>query len=230
MSGVMGGVMAASDPAAGAPDEGALAAAVEADAAALAEAEPRFAPALPDLVHFPVRLRPPGFAALVRIILDQQVSTRAAEAMWGKLSDRLDPVEPPGFLALDDATLKACGFSRQKMRYARHLAEALEAGELDLAALAAADDATVTERLVALPGLGPWSAECFLMFSLGRRDVLPAGDLAVRVAWQRLAGLDAPPATRELAAIGQDWAPRRTAAAYLLYGRYLGDQARARAG
>jgi len=212
----------------GGPSEADLAAAVEADAAALAAEEPRFVPALADLGHFPVRLRPPGFGALVRIVLDQQVSTRAAEAMWAKLVARLGAVEPAGFLTLDDATLKACGFSRQKARYARHAAEALLDGSLDLAALTRADDETVVARLTALPGFGPWSAECYLMFSLGRRDVLPAGDLALRVAWQRLAGLDEAPDGPALAAIGRAWTPRRTAAAYLLYGRYLADQARAR--
>lgn len=214
-------------PRSGILDLEALGRRIAADSRALAEAEPRFAPALAHAGWFPVRLRAPGFPALVQIILDQQVSTRAAEAMWRRLCSRIDPADPAAFLALDDATLKACGFSRQKARYARLLAEAILAGTFDPTHVHAepGDEAAIA-RLTSLTGIGRWSAECYLLFVAGRRDVLPAGDLALQVAWQWLGGLQARPSTAELAEIGRAWSPYRTAAAYLLWGTYLQGTAR----
>lgn len=202
-------------------DPDATIAALTADAHALAEAEPRFAPALEYTQRFPFRLRGPGFATLLQIILDQQVSTHAAAAMWAKFTARLDPVTPEGFLALEDETLKACGFSRQKTRYGRGLATALAEGTLDLEGLADLPDDEAIAALTALKGIGPWSAECYLLFGLGRRDVFPAGDLALQVGWQRIAALDARPSPAELLDHAEAWRPRRTAAAYLIWRHYL---------
>lgn len=214
-------------PEGGTPDLDALGRRIADDSRALAAREPRFAPALAHAGWFPVRLRAPGFPALVQIILDQQVSTKAAESMWNRLCATVDPGDPAAFLALDDATLKACGFSRQKMRYARLLAEAIVGGSFDPAHVhAEPDDEAAIARLTALTGIGRWSAECYLLFVAGRRDVLPAGDLALQVAWQWLGDLPARPSTTELADIGRAWSPWRTAAAYLLWGTYLQGTAR----
>ena len=166
--------------------------------------------------------RPPGFPTLVRLILEQQVSTKAAAAMWAKLADRVGAVVPSAVLGLDDETLKACGFSRQKIRYARALAEAVGDGSLDLAAVAAEpDDEAVIDLLTALPGIGRWTAENYMLWVLGRRDVLPAGDLALLIAWQRLAGLDTRPKPDALREMAEPWRPRRSAATYLLWHFYL---------
>jgi DNA-3-methyladenine glycosylase II len=197
------------------------------DARALIAREPRFAPALPRAGWFPARLWPRGLPALTRIILAQQVSTKAADAMWRRWCATLDPADPAAVLAADNATLKACGFSRQKARYVRGLAAALAEGRFDPAAVHAdPDDAAAIGRLTALTGVGAWSAECYLLFADARPDILPAGDLALQVAWQRLAALPDRPATAALAEIGRAWRPHRSAAAYLLWSQYLAETAR----
>ncbi|MCB9958539.1 MAG: DNA-3-methyladenine glycosylase 2 family protein [Rhodospirillaceae bacterium] len=166
--------------------------------------------------------RPAGFPALVRHILEQQVSTRAAAAMWAKLCARVDAVTPQALLVLDEADLKACGFSRQKIRYVRALGEAVLDGSVSLAAVAAdPDDEAAIAALTALPGIGRWTAENYLLWSLGRRDILPAGDLALLVAWQWLSGADARPKPDELRALAEAWRPRRSAATFLLWHFYL---------
>ncbi len=168
-----------------------------------------------------VQPRPPGFASLLYIILEQQLSVAAARALYDKLLAVLPQPAPAAFLTLDSETLKRCGFSRQKQGYARALASAIGEGRFDPAALASLDDAAALARLTALPGIGRWSAECYLLWSLGRRDVWPAGDLALQVGWQWLADLDARPAEPELRAVAERWRPRRTAAALLLWHYYL---------
>ncbi|MCA8909759.1 MAG: DNA-3-methyladenine glycosylase 2 family protein [Rhodospirillaceae bacterium] len=166
--------------------------------------------------------RPSGFPALVRHILEQQVSTKAAAAMWAKLAARVDGVTPEALMALDEAALKACGFSRQKTRYVRALAEAVLDGSFDLAAVAAdPDDEAAIAALTVLPGIGRWTAENYLLWSLGRRDILPAGDLALLVAWQWLSGAAARPKPDELRALAEAWRPRRSAATFLLWHFYL---------
>ena len=149
-------------------------AALLADAGVLAERIPVLAPALSHVERFPIRLRGPGFATLLKIILDQQVSTAAADAMWRRLEETLPTIAPEPFLELDDATLKTCGFSRQKTAYGQALARAILDGGIDLDHLASLDDEPAMERLIALKGIGTWSAECYLLFGLGRRDILPA--------------------------------------------------------
>ena len=166
--------------------------------------------------------RPPGFATLIRLILEQQVSTLAAAAMWRKLCARIDPVTPARLRMLDEATLKTCGFSRPKIRYALALADAVDSGSIRLDDLAAEDDdEAVIAALTTLPGIGRWTAENYLLWALGRRDVLPAGDLALLVGWQRLSGAATRPDPRTLRDIAQAWRPRRSAASYLLWHHYL---------
>ncbi len=211
------------------------------DVAALASADPAFALAARIAGVFPIRLRPPGFGTLLRIILEQQVSTAAAAAMWRRLCDRLgaaapgpplpDSVAPgsgapgsvaPGpFLALDDDALRACGFSRQKARYGRALAEEVRDGRLDLEALAGLDDEAAMARLCALPGIGRWSAENYLLWALGRPDVLPAQDLALQLGWQWLTETAERPTAAALRTAAEPWRPRRTAASLLIWHFYL---------
>lgn len=191
------------------------------DAAHLAASDARLAVAAAIVGTFPIQRRPPGFATLLGIILEQQVSTAAARAMRARLEARLGTVAPEPFLALDPDTLRACGFSRQKARYGRALAEEVRDGRLDLDAVAVLDDEAALTRLSALPGIGRWSAENYLLWALGRRDVWPAQDMALQIGWQWLAGAEARPSAMALREIAEPWRPRRTAAAMLVWHYYL---------
>jgi len=205
-------------------------AALEADRRALPAADVRLARAAAAGAPFAIDLRPPGFGTLLRIILEQQVSTAAARGMWAKLQARLgEAPAPAAFLALDDAALRACGFSRQKAGYGRALAEAVAAGAVDLDAVAALDDEAAVAALTALKGIGRWSAENYLLWALGRRDVFPAQDLALLVGWQWLTGADARPTAEALRAQAEVWRPRRTAATLLIWQYYLAQAADRRA-
>jgi DNA-3-methyladenine glycosylase II len=167
------------------------------------------------------RERPPGFATLLRIILGQQVSIHAAAAMWSRLEAALGgTVEPALVAAADDALLRGCGFSRQKMGYARALAADIGDGRIDLARVARLPDAAAIEALTTLKGIGTWSAEIYLLFALRRADAFPAGDLALQVAFQRLKRLRHKPDAARLRAATEAWRPHRGAAAHLLWHSY----------
>ncbi len=190
-----------------------------------------------DRSRFEWRRRDPGFAGLVWMILGQQVSTQAANAMWAKLETRLGTVEPAPFLGLDDSALSMAGFSRQKMRYARALALTLIADPPFLARLTDEDDMAVVRTLTSLPGIGTWSAEIYLMFCLGRPDIWPAGDLGIVLGMQSLLQLPARPKPAALIAHAEDWRPYRSAAALLVWAHYREtaaarrkEQSRSRAG
>jgi DNA-3-methyladenine glycosylase II len=167
------------------------------------------------------RRRRNGFATLLHIILEQQVSIDAAAAMHRRLSDLCQPLAPGPFLALDDATLRSCGFSRQKMGYARELAARTADGRFDFAGLAAADDATAQAALLGLRGIGRWSAEIYLLFALGRPDIWPAADLGLQLAIGECFGLAARPGEADLRARGEAWRPWRSVAACLFWQSYL---------
>jgi len=185
------------------------------DARALVAADPRLDPGGPMMIE----TLDGGFPGMIHLILGQQVSIEAADAMYARLK-RLGPVTPELLLALDDETLRSCGFTRMKTRYARTLADAVLGG-LDLDGVAALDSTAAVAELVALPGIGRWTAECFLLFSAGHRDVFPAADLALRIGWQEIAGLTITPSEAELRAHAVGWSPRRSAAAHLIWHRYL---------
>ena len=168
----------------------------------------------------PVRRRRPGFAGLLHIIVAQQVSAASAAAIIARLDAAVRPLDPGGFLALDDAALRAIGLSRQKMRYGRALAEDVAGGRIDLRALARMDDDGAIAHLTRAKGIGRWTAEIYLLFALGRPDVWPAGDLAVQVAAQRLKGLAARPGREDMIALAEPWRPYRSAAARFLWHIY----------
>ena len=165
--------------------------------------------------------RPSGFPGLLRIIMEQQLSTQVALVLWGKLQARLDPVTPEGFLALDEATLKACGFSGRKILYGRILAEAVLSGSLDLDALHRMEDEAAIEALVALKGIGRWSAEIYLMTALDRPDVWPVDDLAIQIGVQRLKGWEDRPTRTRLLEVAEPWRPYRSLAARLVWHHYV---------
>ncbi len=174
----------------------------------------------------PLWAREPGFATLVYIILEQQVSLASARAAFNRLSAAIAPVTPQAFLGLDDVELKTIGFSRQKTGYGRSLARAILDGEIDLPGLAALDDVAVREELIRLKGIGRWSADIYLMEALLRPDIWPAGDLALAIAVQRVKRLPAVPNPQELEAIGEAYRPWRAIAARLFWHFYLSSPVR----
>ena len=168
----------------------------------------------------PERSSEPGFAGLMRMIVGQQVSVQSARAIIARLEAAADPLTPEAFLALDEAAIRAIGFSRQKHLYGRSLAEEILEGRLDLAALSGMDDDAASAALLRVRGIGHWTADIYLLFALRRPDVWPVDDLAVVVATQRLKGLDGRPGRREMQAIGEPWRPHRSAAARFLWHFY----------
>src|SRR5437660_11835338 len=144
------------------------------------------------------RRRRNGFGTLLHIILEQQVSIDAAAAMYRRLLGFCRPLTPETFLALDDPTLRSCGFSRQKMGYARRLCEIVDSGKFDFARLVAADDETALAELLSIKGIGRWSAEIYLILALGRPDIWPAADLGLQVAIGECIGLGSRPGEGEV--------------------------------
>lgn len=173
----------------------------------------------------PLWARPPGFPTLLHIILEQQVSLASARAAFERLRAAASPLTPERFLAFDDEALKVIGFSRQKSRYGRLLAEAIIEGQLDLAALERLDDAMVLAELTKIKGIGPWTANIYLLMVLRRPDVWPSGDLALAVAAQQVKRLPARPSQNELARLAEAWQPWRAVAARLLWHHYLSEGA-----
>jgi len=165
--------------------------------------------------------REAGFSTLLHIILEQQVSLASARAAHNKLLEIASPLTPRGFLKLDDATLKAAGFSRQKTGYARGLASSLVEGRLDLDALRESDDDTVRSELLKIKGIGQWTADIYLLMVLRRPDIWPSGDLALAVAAHRIKRLRYRPTPQEMNAIGEAWRPWRAVAARILWHYYL---------
>ncbi len=169
----------------------------------------------------PLWAREPGFPTLVHLILEQQVSLASAKAAFDRLLEVTSPLTPEAFLGLDDAQLLAIGFSRQKARYGRALAEAVGSGALDLDALAAADDDEVDRRLTALPGIGPWTATIYRLMVLLRPDAWPAHDIALAQAIKEVRDLEVRPGPDQLMVIAEGWRPWRAVAARLLWHHYL---------
>jgi DNA-3-methyladenine glycosylase II len=169
----------------------------------------------------PLWAREPGFATLVYIILEQQVSLASARAAFTRLKELLGEISPAAFLSLDDAALRTAGFSRQKTRYGRILAQAVEDGSLNLGALESLPDEAVRVELTKLKGIGRWTADIYLMEALLRPDIWPTGDLALAVAVRRVKGLQAVPSPAELEALGEAYHPWRSVAARLFWHHYL---------
>jgi DNA-3-methyladenine glycosylase II len=170
--------------------------------------------------------RAPGFGTLLHIVLEQQVSLASARAAYDRLRLAADPLTPGRFLELSDADLLAIGFSRQKARYGRALAAAVESGSLDLDGLVRLDDEAVHRALQAIPGIGPWTSTIYLLMVLGRPDVWPVGDIALAAAVGEVKGLGHRPDATEMAALGDAWRPWRSVAARLFWHDYLGRRGR----
>ena len=194
--------------------------------AELAGRDPDLAGAVARWGEPPFWTHEPGFPGLVLEILSQQVSLESANAAFAKLGRRITPVTPVGFLTLDDVTLREIGFSRQKARYVRGLAEAIAGGALDLDEVARMAEGEAREALLAIKGIGPWTADTYLLFALRMPDAWPSGDLALARAIQELRGLPAVPSYPEVDAIAEAWHPWRAVAARILWHSYLSERGR----
>jgi len=180
---------------------------------ALAAREPAFAAALARVGYPEPRISQPGYVTMLRAIVGQQVSIKAAAAIWA----RVDAVtggaaDPANVTAASDEALRGAGLSRMKAAYARSLAEEVLAGRLDLAALPE-DDEEAIAAMTRVKGIGRWSAEIYLLFAEGRLDIWPAGDLAVQIEVGRILGLEAKLTEKQTRALAEPWRPHRGAAA-----------------
>lgn len=171
--------------------------------------------------------RAPGFPTLIHIVLEQQVSLASAQAAFDRLCVAADPLTPSRFLELTDAELLAIGFSRQKARYGRALAEAIASGALDLEALESLDDDAVHRTLQSVPGIGPWTSTVYLLMVLLRPDLWPVGDIALATSVSDVKGLGRRPDPTEMADLGEAWRPWRSVAARLFWHDYLARRGRA---
>ncbi len=190
---------------------------------ALAVIEPAFAGAIAHAGYPEPRIRDRGYATLLRTIVGQQVSYKAANAVWKKLEAALgDANDPTRIAGKTDEELRAAGLSRQKAGYARSLADEVSSGRLDLANLPA-DDEEAIAALVRIKGIGRWSAEIYLLFAEGRTDIWPAGDLAVQIEVGRILGLPERPSEKAIRSLAEKWRPHRSAATVFAWHHYMFD-------
>ena len=168
--------------------------------------------------------RPTGFATLLNIILEQQVSLASARSCFDKLTVQLGKVTPDRLLSINDKDLKTIGFSRQKAGYARHLAEAVLEKRIDLYGLDSLTDADAKAELVKLKGVGEWTSDIYLLMAMLRFDVMPKGDIALHEAYRKLTKADRRPDSDEFVAMAEKWKPYRSVAARLLWHFYLSEK------
>jgi DNA-3-methyladenine glycosylase II len=193
---------------------------------ALARAEPRFAHIVKRHGPPPLWPREPGFETLVLLILEQQVSLAQARAMYARIATATGAVTPGNIVALGEAGLRSLGVTRQKSAYLAALATQLEKKSLDLDALVMLPDVDAGAALDALHGVGPWTAQCYLLFALRRSDVFPAADLALMESVRQLWRLRTRPSADALERRALAWRPHRAVAARLLWHHYLSERGR----
>jgi DNA-3-methyladenine glycosylase II len=180
---------------------------------ALGRIEPAFAAALKRAGLPEPREGAPGYVTLLRAIVGQQVSVKAAAAIWARVEAATGGAADPANMArTSDEALRAAGLSRQKIAYAKSLAEQVLSGRLDFDHLPA-DDEEAIAHLTAVKGIGRWTAEIYLLFAEGRPDIFPAGDLAVQIEIGVIMGLAARPTEKAVRALAEAWRPHRGAAA-----------------
>ena len=193
---------------------------LEAAIAALVAADPRLAPVL-ELAGQPrLRRRDGGFSGLASIIVAQQLSTASAGAIWGRLTAAFDPLHPGAVRRARPVKLQRIGLSAAKIKTLKAIARAIDTGAIDLAALANAPADAAHAALTKLHGVGPWTADIYLLFCLGHADAWPAGDLALQEAVRLAFALSERPTVKEMGPLADVWRPRRGAAAYLLWTYY----------
>lgn len=187
---------------------------------ALVVIDPRLAPVRDFAGPVQPRINPRGFAGIAKVITGQQVSVASANAIWSRFAQLPGALDPVTYLALSEEQVRGAGFSGSKFRTVGSIAEAMVAGTLDFAHLETLPAEEAVRYLVAHKGIGPWTAEVYLMFCAEHPDVFPAGDLALLKAVQHGLGLDARPSIKDMIGIAAGWAPHRSAAA-LLFWRYF---------
>ena len=187
--------------------------------AALLALDPRLAPVVERAGSFEIRKAEPGFAGLAKIVCGQQLSTASANAIWSRFAALEGALMPASYLTLSEESVRKTGFSAGKHRTLLGVAEALVDGDLDLDHIAGLPAGDAVKTLTRLKGIGPWTAEIYLMFSAAHPDVFPAGDLALQKAVQWAFRLDEKPPIKDLIRIAEAWSPHRAAAA-LLFWRY----------
>lgn len=196
-------------------------------AAFLAAACPHMRAIHAELGDPPLRRHPAGFYGLARIVTGQQLSVASAEAIWRRVQALVEPFTPQAYLALSEGNLQQAGLSRAKRDTLRGLAEALADDRLDLEALHRASEADIHAALTALRGIGPWTADIYLMFCLGRADAWSPGDLALQYAVMDALALASRPTAAEMTEIAERWRPWRGIAARLLWSYYAARRKRA---
>jgi DNA-3-methyladenine glycosylase II len=187
---------------------------------ALGKADARFTTLLAKAGRPPLRRRTDGFAGLTAIIVAQQLSTASANAIWGRLAAAFDPLDPAAILRARPAKLARLGLSAAKIRTLKAIAKAVERGELPLHGLAALEAEAAHAALTAVHGIGPWTADIYLLSSLGHADAWPAGDLALQEAARVAFALTARPNAKEMQALAEPWRPWRAVAARILWSYY----------
>lgn len=187
---------------------------------ALTGLDPRLAEIAAKAGSFEVRRSPGGFEGLARIVTGQQVSTASADAIWSRFSQLPGALDPAGYLRLSEEQVRGAGQSGGKYRTLRGIAEAIAAGSVDFVHLAELPAEEAIAALTRLKGVGPWTAEIYLMFSAGHPDIFPAGDVALQRAVQWAFGLDDKPPVKDLIGMAQRWSPHRSTAALLLWRYY----------
>ena len=187
---------------------------------ALAQADPRFVALIAAAGRPPLRRRPDGFAGLAATVVSQQLSTASAGAIWGRLSAAFDPFEPTAIMRARAARLARLGLSSPKIRALKEIARAVAGGKLTLATLAERDAEVAHAVLTAVHGIGPWTADIYLLSCLGHADAWPAGDLALQEAARLAFGLRARPTAKEMIPLAEPWRPLRAVAARVLWTYY----------
>ena len=182
--------------------------------------DPRLLPMLETVGAVLPRINPKGFAGMAKVVCGQLLSVQSAAAIWSRYEAIPGALDPEAYLGLSEELVRAAGFSRAKYLTMRAIAEAVASGDLDFAHVDQLPGDEAIARLVALKGIGPWTAEVYLLFCAGHPDIFPAGDLALLKAAHLGLGLDARPTIRDMIGLAQDWSPHRSAAA-LLFWRYF---------
>lgn len=193
---------------------------IEEGLSALVSMDPRLSAVVSASAEVPLRLSEPGFASLVSIVVSQQVSRASADAILGRLTTLVDPLDAAGILAGGEDVLRTAGLSRPKQRTVLALAHAVEHDSLDLEELATAVPDEAMARLTALHGIGPWTAEVYLLFCAGHPDIFPANDVALQSAVGHAFGIEPRPAAKPLYVMAESWAPWRGVAARLFWSYY----------
>jgi DNA-3-methyladenine glycosylase II len=193
---------------------------LDAALAALGAADPRFVALMAAAGRPPLRRRPDGFAGLAATVVSQQLSTASASAIWGRLAASFDPFEPAAIMRARTTRLARLGLSSPKIRALKEIARAIVRGELALTALSQLAAEEAHAALTAVHGIGPWTADIYLLSCLGHADAWPAGDLALQEAARLAFGLAARPTAKDMVPLAEPWRPLRAVAARVLWTYY----------